>query len=117
MNHRSQRWVVKLTSYIVHFGEALGGIECDSGCATARFNKLAFLINGISNRLNGLPWYDEDWTSDDEELFNKQCENYPVTIFDRASTIACISVRGIGLWLNKLVEPDTVYISDGTDSN
>ena len=113
MKHsRRRRRVIKLSSYIIHFGDAINGAECNQGCSTAVFNRLASAMNGISNKMYGVPWLDADWDDADSERWSIRFHNN-YSLFDRTTgTIGRLVIR-IGSWLNHKSDPGTDYIWDG----
>ena len=106
----SRRRMIRLSSYIIHFGDAVCGIDCSGvlhqGCSTGVFNRLAFVMNGISNRIYGVPFCDGDWTDEDRGRWDIEFHsNY--SLFDKASGIIGRAVVRVGTWINHRFDPHT----------
>ena len=70
-----QRIMTHVANGLLHFGWAVAGQECTDGCVWPRFNGLARLMSGISNKLYGVPWSDGDFTDQDRRIWSIAVEN------------------------------------------
>ena len=70
-----QRLMTHVANGLLHFGWAVTGQECADGCVWPRFNGLARLMAGISNKLYGMPWSDDDFTDQDRRIWWVAVEN------------------------------------------
>tara|TARA_R110002012_G_scaffold106639_1_gene247892 strand:+ start:72 stop:374 length:303 start_codon:yes stop_codon:yes gene_type:complete len=92
-----ERLMTHVANGLLHFGWAVVGQQCADDCVWPRFNGMARLMAGISNKLYGLPWHENDWTDMDEA----RSDDAPMHAMDR-----------VGMWVHGKCQRAATYLNE-----
>ena len=70
-----EKVMVHVANGLLHFGWAVTGQGCNGDCPWPKFNWLATLMAGFSNKMYGMPWHDGDFTEEDKRIWWEAVES------------------------------------------